>query len=60
MRANADAPAATPRWLVAGDINGFLGLVVDKLWILGFLSAARSGASGVAAPTAAGWRSSGS
>ena len=32
---------ATPhrRWFVAGDFNGFFGLVVDNLSILGFISA---------------------
>ncbi|MDI9238850.1 hypothetical protein QLQ15_07970 [Lysobacter sp. LF1] len=36
---------ATPhrRWFVAGDINGFFGLVVDNLSILGFISAALIG-----------------
>lgn len=33
-------------WLVPGDINGFLGLVVDNLSILGFLSAALIGIFG--------------
>lgn len=32
-----------PRWFVAGDFNGFFGLVVDNLSILGFISAALIG-----------------
>ena len=27
-----------PRWFVAGDLNGFFGLVVDNLSILGFIA----------------------
>lgn len=32
-----------PRWFVAGDLNGFFGLVVDNLSILGFIAAALIG-----------------
>lgn len=35
--------SAPRRWFVAGDINGFFGLVVDNLSILGFISAALIG-----------------
>jgi len=35
--------ASSPRWFVAGDLNGFLGLVVDNLSILGFIAAALIG-----------------
>nr|WP_031371635.1 hypothetical protein [Lysobacter antibioticus] len=38
--------AAPRRWLVAGDLNGFFGLVVDNLSILGFISAALIGIFG--------------
>ena len=31
------------RWFVAGDINGFFGLVVDNLSILGFIAMALVG-----------------
>ena len=31
---------ASRRWLASGDLNGFLGLVVDNLSIMGFLSMA--------------------
>jgi AGZA family xanthine/uracil permease-like MFS transporter len=31
MPADAESPAARPRWLVAGDIDGFFGLFVDNL-----------------------------
>lgn len=34
------------RWFVAGDLNGFFGLVVDNLSILGFISAALIGIFG--------------
>ena len=34
------------RWIAAGDLNGFFGLVVDNLSILGFLSAALIGLFG--------------
>ncbi|QSX73536.1 hypothetical protein HIV01_009710 [Lysobacter arenosi] len=40
-------PQATPRrWFVAGDLNGFFGLVVDNLSILGFIAAALIGIFG--------------
>ncbi|MGH8031080.1 MAG: hypothetical protein ACREO8_01630 [Luteimonas sp.] len=39
--------AARPHWLVPGDINGFIGLVVDNLSILGFISAALIGIFGL-------------
>jgi len=32
-----------PRWFVAGDLNGFFGLVVDNLSILGFIAMALVG-----------------
>ena len=32
-------PTDKPRWFAAGDINGFFGLLVDNLAVLGFLSA---------------------
>ncbi|MFC3551584.1 hypothetical protein ACFOLC_11250 [Lysobacter cavernae] len=35
--------APSRRWFVAGDINGFFGLVVDNLSILGFISVALIG-----------------
>ena len=35
--------AARPRWFVAGDFNGFFGLVVDNLSILGFIAMALVG-----------------
>lgn len=34
---------ARPRWFVAGDLNGFFGLVVDNLSILGFIAMALIG-----------------
>jgi AGZA family xanthine/uracil permease-like MFS transporter len=34
---------ARPRWFVAGDLNGFFGLVVDNLSILGFIAMALVG-----------------
>lgn len=37
------------RWFVPGDINGFFGLVVDNLSILGFIAAALVGIFGVPA-----------
>lgn len=42
------APASTPgpRWFVAGDLNGFFGLVVDNLSILGFIAMALVGIYG--------------
>ncbi|PPT90388.1 hypothetical protein [Xanthomonas theicola] len=36
-------PSSRPRWFVAGDLNGFFGLVLDNLSILGFISAALIG-----------------
>ena len=36
-------PHSSPRRITAGDLNGFLGLVVDNLSILGFLAAALIG-----------------
>lgn len=38
-----------PRWFVAGDLNGFIGLVVDNLSILGFVAAALIGIFGMPA-----------
>ena len=35
-----------PRWFVAGDLNGFFGLVVDNLSILGFIAMALIGIFG--------------
>lgn len=35
--------ATRPRWFVAGDLNGFFGLVVDNLSILGFIAMALVG-----------------
>ncbi|HGK7306008.1 TPA: hypothetical protein ACJ509_003924 [Stenotrophomonas maltophilia] len=40
---SAPAPAAPRRWFVAGDFNGFFGLVVDNLSILGFIAMALIG-----------------
>ena len=37
-----------PRWFVPGDLNGFFGLVVDNLSILGFIAAALIGIFGIA------------
>jgi AGZA family xanthine/uracil permease-like MFS transporter len=37
---------STPRWLTAGDLNGFLALVIDNLSVLAFLSAALVGIFG--------------
>ncbi|GAB3334854.1 hypothetical protein [Marilutibacter aestuarii] len=37
---------AAPRWFVPGDLNGFFGLVVDNLSILGFIAAALVGIFG--------------
>jgi len=42
-------PNGTPRWIVPGDINGFFGLVVDNLSILGFIAMALVGIFGVPA-----------
>ncbi|MFT4249204.1 MAG: hypothetical protein QM581_14425 [Pseudomonas sp.] len=36
---SASSSPARPRWFVAGDLNGFLGLFVDNLSILGFIAA---------------------
>ena len=39
MRSSAQASRPPPhRWLVAGDINGFFGLLVDNLAVMGFLA----------------------
>ena len=35
--------SASRRWLSAGDLNGFLALVIDNLSVLAFLSAALIG-----------------
>ncbi|ATS22219.1 MULTISPECIES: hypothetical protein [Xanthomonas] len=43
MSAPSSRPAAAPRWFVAGDLNGFFGLVVDNLSILGFIAMALVG-----------------
>ncbi|HEY5782924.1 MAG TPA: hypothetical protein VIT66_13790 [Lysobacter sp.] len=40
------ATASSRRWFVAGDLNGFFGLVVDNLSILGFIAAALIGIFG--------------
>ncbi|MBF6025696.1 hypothetical protein [Lysobacter niastensis] len=40
------AAVSTRRWFVAGDLNGFFGLVVDNLSILGFIAAALIGIFG--------------
>ena len=37
------AAPTRPRWFVAGDLNGFFGLVVDNLSILGFIAMALVG-----------------
>ena len=39
-------PVMRPRWFVAGDLNGFFGLVVDNLSILGFIAMALIGIFG--------------
>jgi AGZA family xanthine/uracil permease-like MFS transporter len=39
----------TPAWIAPGDINGFFGLVVDNLSILGFLATALIGIFGMPA-----------
>lgn len=39
-------PSHPRRWFVAGDLNGFFGLVVDNLSILGFIAAALVGIFG--------------
>ena len=33
-----NSASATRRWFVAGDLNGFFGLVVDNLAVMAFLS----------------------
>lgn len=43
MTSTSDAALRRPRWFVAGDLNGFFGLVVDNLSILGFIAAALIG-----------------
>lgn len=44
---SASSPkAASPRWFVPGDLNGFLGLSVDNLSILGFIAVALTGIFG--------------
>jgi len=40
---NSSASRSQPRWFVAGDLNGFFGLVVDNLSILGFIAMALVG-----------------
>src|SRR5690606_14852835 len=47
-RPRMTAPTArrAPRWFVPGDINGFFGLVVDNLSILGFIAMALVGIFG--------------
>ena len=40
------SPHHAPRWFVAGDLNGFFGLVVDNLSILGFIAMALIGIFG--------------
>ncbi len=42
----SDSTRTAPRWFVAGDLNGFFGLVVDNLSILGFIAAALIGIFG--------------
>ena len=37
------SPSPVRRWFVPGDLNGFFGLVVDNLSILGFIAAALIG-----------------
>ncbi len=44
-----DSATASPRWFVSGDLNGFFGLVVDNLSILGFIAAGLIGIFGVPA-----------
>ncbi|WP_024889357.1 hypothetical protein [Luteimonas huabeiensis] len=46
---NAAPAARRPRWFVPGDLNGFFGLVVDNLSILGFVAAALVGMFGMPA-----------
>ena len=40
---NSSASSSRPRWFVPGDLNGFFGLVVDNLSILGFIAMALIG-----------------
>ena len=42
----SSTPATSRRWFVAGDLNGFFGLVVDNLSILGFIAMALIGIFG--------------
>src|SRR5688500_8935415 len=44
-----DNKTQKPRWFVPGDLNGFFGLVVDNLSILGFIAAALIGIFGMPA-----------
>jgi len=46
MNAPFPSDRSRPRWFVAGDLNGFFGLVVDNLSILGFIAAVLVGAFG--------------
>ena len=46
---NSSASTSRPRWFVAGDLNGFFGLVVDNLSILGFIAMALVGIFGLPA-----------
>ena len=39
-------PSHSRPWFVAGDLNGFFGLVVDNLSILGFIAMALIGIFG--------------
>lgn len=43
---NVDAKRTQRSWFVPGDLNGFFGLVVDNLSILGFIAAALIGIFG--------------
>ncbi len=43
---NVDMRRSRRSWIVAGDLNGFFGLVVDNLSILGFIAAALIGIFG--------------
>ncbi len=43
MSSSASPAPVRPRWFVAGDLNGFFGLVVDNLSILGFIAMALVG-----------------
>jgi AGZA family xanthine/uracil permease-like MFS transporter len=46
MTASTKTSSFRPRWFVPGDLNGFFGLVVDNLSILGFIAAALIGIFG--------------